>query len=64
MLMLAWRSALSLAVRLDLARYYLTLAVFLLAVPATLVVTLYAPIPAVHDALHHVRHSFLNVACH
>lgn len=35
-----------------------------LAVPAVVYLLFYAPIPAVHDSLHHLRHSFFGVPCH
>lgn len=35
-----------------------------LSVPAILYLALYAPIPAVHDAMHHLRHSVWGVPCH
>lgn len=35
-----------------------------LAVPAVVYLVFYAPIPAVHDTLHNVRHSLFGVPCH
>ncbi len=35
-----------------------------LAVPAVVYLAFYAPIPAVHDTLHNLRHSFFGLPCH
>lgn len=61
---LIWGRILTLTTPLALLRYYAWLAFYLLAAPVAIYVALYSSIPAVHNALHHVRHSFLNVACH
>lgn len=44
--------------------YYLRLALLLSWIPLTLFFLLFAPIPALHDNLHALRHSLANVPCH
>lgn len=61
---LIWGRVLTFTLPMASLRYWVLMAVYLLAAPVTVYIALYSPIPAVHDALHHVRHSFLNVACH